>query len=87
MARPRNYDEDQVLQGAVALFRGRGYERTSVPDLIDELGICRQSLYNTFGDKHGLYLMALDRYGQLEVDTKLEDHEYSESAYRCRSKT
>ena len=72
MARPRNYDEDQVLEGAVAIFRERGYEGTSVPELIEELGICRQSLYKTFGDKRGLYLKALERYGQLEVDSKLE---------------
>lgn len=53
------------------LFRERGFEGTSVPDLTSELGICRQSLYNAFGDKRGLYLEALERYGQLEVDSKL----------------
>jgi TetR/AcrR family transcriptional repressor of nem operon len=72
MARPRNYNEDQILEGAVAIFRERGYEGASVPELISKLGICRQSLYNTFGDKRGLYLKALERWGQLEVDTKLE---------------
>jgi len=72
MARPRNYDDDQVLNGAIALFRERGYAGTNVPDLISKLGICRQSLYNTFGDKRGLYLKALERWGQLEIDTKLD---------------
>jgi TetR/AcrR family transcriptional repressor of nem operon len=71
MARPRNFDIEQVLEGAVALFRARGYEGTSVPDLTERLGICRQSLYNAFGDKHGLYLEALGRYGEREVDAKL----------------
>lgn len=55
----------------MVLFRERGFEGTSVPELTSELGICRQSLYNAFGDKRGLYLEALERYGQLEVDTKL----------------
>jgi len=71
MARPRNFDADQVLEGAVALFRERGFDGTSVPDLTERLGICRQSLYNAFGDKRGLYLEALERYGEREVHAKL----------------
>ncbi len=72
MARPRNFDETAVLDGAVDIFRERGYEGTSVPDLIARLGICRQSLYNTFTDKHGLYLQVLDLWGRREVDAKTE---------------
>jgi len=71
MARPRNFDEDQVLDGAVALFREHGFEGISVPDLTAKLGICRQSLYKTFGDKKGLYLKALEAYGQRETNGKL----------------
>jgi len=71
MARPRSFDEAQILEGAMLAFRERGYEGTSVPWLIDKLGICRQSLYTVFGDKHGLYLKALERWGQREVDAKL----------------
>jgi len=44
---------------------------TSVPDITSRLGICRQSLYKTFGDKRGLYLKALQVYGQQETDAKL----------------
>jgi len=72
MARPRSFDEARVLEGAVALFRERGYEGTSMPQLISKLGICRQSLYKIFGDKRGLFLKALERWGQLEVDAKLD---------------
>lgn len=72
MARPRNFDEEHVLDGAVALFREHGFEGTSVPELTAKLGICRQSLYTTFGDKRGLYLKALESYGRREVDSKLE---------------
>jgi TetR/AcrR family transcriptional repressor of nem operon len=71
MARPRTFDESEVLERAVALFLSRGYERASMPELTAHLGICRQSLYNAFGDKRGLYLAALDRYGSREVDAKL----------------
>ena len=55
MARPRTFDETQVLEGAVALFRERGYEGASVPEITERLGICRQSLYNAFGDKHAMF--------------------------------
>jgi TetR/AcrR family transcriptional repressor of nem operon len=71
MARPRSFDETEVLEGAVAMFREQGYEGTSVPELTARLGICRQSLYKTFGDKHGLYLKVLENWGQREVDAKL----------------
>lgn len=71
MVRPRGFHEDQVLAGAMAVFREHGYEGTSVPELITRLGICRQSLYNAFGDKRGLYLRALAEYGRREVDAKL----------------
>ncbi len=62
MARPRSFDEDAVLDRAVQLFQERGFERTSLADLEAHLGLGRQSLYNTFGDKETLFLKALDRY-------------------------
>ena len=71
MPRPRTFDPTEVLERAVDLFRERGFEGTSLPALTERLGICRQSLYNSFGDKRGLYLAALERYGEREVDAKL----------------
>jgi TetR/AcrR family transcriptional repressor of nem operon len=62
MARPKSFDEEAVLDQAIELFWERGYEGTSLADLEAHLGLGRQSLYNTFGDKHGLFLKALDRY-------------------------
>jgi TetR/AcrR family transcriptional regulator, transcriptional repressor for nem operon len=62
MPRTKSFDEDAVLDLAVQLFWERGYEGTSLADLETRLGLGRQSLYNTFGDKHALFLKALDRY-------------------------
>ncbi len=62
MARPKSFDEDAVLDQAVQLFLERGYDGTSLADLEAHLGLGRQSLYNTFGDKQALFLKALDRY-------------------------
>ncbi len=44
-------------------FWAKGYEATSVQDLVDCMGINRGSLYDTFGDKRRLFLEALDQYG------------------------
>jgi TetR/AcrR family transcriptional repressor of nem operon len=71
MARPRTFDEEEVLEGAVLAFRESGYDGVSLPQLIDRLGICRQSLYATFGDKRGLYRKALELWGRREIDAKL----------------
>jgi TetR/AcrR family transcriptional regulator, transcriptional repressor for nem operon len=54
MPRPKSFDEDAVLDKAVQLFWERGYEGTSLADLEAHLGLGRQSLYNTFGDKEAL---------------------------------
>jgi TetR/AcrR family transcriptional repressor of nem operon len=62
MARPREFDEGAVLDAAIQCFWSRGYEATSVKDLIDETGITAASLYNAYGDKRGLFRTALDRY-------------------------
>jgi TetR/AcrR family transcriptional regulator, transcriptional repressor for nem operon len=62
MARPREFDEEAVLDAAVQCFWAHGYEATSVRDLIEKTGITGASLYNAFGDKRALYQKALDHY-------------------------
>lgn len=62
MARPREFDEDEVLEKAMEAFWSRGYEATSVADLMDATGLAKGSVYKAFGDKHRLFLLALDRY-------------------------
>ncbi|GAA0744642.1 TetR/AcrR family transcriptional regulator [Dactylosporangium roseum] len=60
--RPRTFDEDHVINGAKDVFWRRGYAATSLRDLKDELGVLPGSLYGAFGDKHALFLRALQRY-------------------------
>ncbi|MFJ2826646.1 TetR/AcrR family transcriptional regulator [Streptomyces sp. NPDC087263] len=62
MARTKEFDPDAALQSALELFWRRGYEATSMTDLVEHLGVGRASLYATFGNKHELYLKAFDRY-------------------------
>ena len=66
MARHKEFDRDESLQKAMEVFWSRGYEAASIEDLVKHMGINRQSLYDTFGDKHRLYLLALDRYREVE---------------------
>jgi TetR/AcrR family transcriptional regulator, transcriptional repressor for nem operon len=64
VARSKEFDPDAVLQKALELFWERGYEATSMADLVEHLGIARASIYGTFGSKHDLYMKALERYLQ-----------------------
>ncbi|MBN0043620.1 helix-turn-helix transcriptional regulator [Streptomyces actuosus] len=64
MARTKAFDPQVALQSALELFWSKGYEATSMADLVDHLGIGRASIYATFGNKRALYLKALDRYGE-----------------------
>jgi len=64
MARPREFDRNEALDKAINIFWLQGYDGTSVQDLVDTMGIQRGSLYAAFGDKHQLFLEALDRYEQ-----------------------
>ncbi|ATL27565.1 TetR/AcrR family transcriptional regulator [Streptomyces formicae] len=73
MARTKEFDPDAALQSALELFWRRGYEATSMADLVEELGIGRASIYATFGNKHDLYLKALDRYGENQDPTLLAE--------------
>ncbi|MDO6430049.1 TetR/AcrR family transcriptional regulator [Flavitalea sp. BT771] len=67
MARTKDFDESEVLAKAIELFWQKGYNGTSMQDLVDTLGISRSSLYDTFGDKHQLYLKALESYRQTQA--------------------
>ncbi|MEV4292513.1 TetR/AcrR family transcriptional regulator [Nonomuraea bangladeshensis] len=66
MARPRQFDENNVVTSATELFWRRGYHATSVRELGDELKLTPSSLYRTFTDKHTLFLRALDHYRATE---------------------
>ncbi len=76
MPRAKEFDEAEVLDQALELFRARGFKHTSFTDLVDELGVSRQSLYDTYGDKQTLYQTALKRYLDRALDglrRKLDD--------------
>ena len=65
MARIKTFDPTSAIDRAMRLFWRQGYEATSIQELVDALGIGRGSLYDTFGDKHSLFLASLDRYSDM----------------------
>jgi TetR/AcrR family transcriptional regulator, transcriptional repressor for nem operon len=62
MARTKDFDENEVLIKAIQIFWHKGYNGTSMQDLVDALGISRSSLYDTYIDKHTLFIKALESY-------------------------
>ena len=62
MARPRTFDEAQVLRAVRDQFWNKGYAATSMDDLMQATGLGKGSLYGAFGDKHQLFLKVFDTY-------------------------
>jgi TetR/AcrR family transcriptional regulator, transcriptional repressor for nem operon len=72
MARPRQFDPDEVLDRSMHAFWEHGYRDTSVDDLVEATGVRPGSLYNAFqGGKRELFLLSLERYSKLVVPEKL----------------
>lgn len=80
MPRQKSFDPDAALERAMELFWQRGYEGTSTSALLKHMGISRQSLYDTFGDKEQLFQQALDRYARHNVTALLGALERPEAA-------
>lgn len=67
MGRPREFDNDEVLDALQDVFWEHGYEGTSYADIMTATGLKKGSLYAAFGDKRSLYLQALGRYDKGNV--------------------
>lgn len=72
MARPREFDTDEALDAAIGVFREHGFEGSSAQMLVSAMGIGRQSLYDSFGDKWQLYRLAVRRYSLAERTAHLD---------------
>lgn len=69
MPRPKEFDVDRALAGALDCFRLRGYEGSSISNLLDSMGISRQSMYDTFGDKYSLFMDSLNLYYETYIES------------------
>ncbi len=64
MSRVKEYSREDVLERSSELFWAKGYEATSVSDIVAHTGINKHSLYKEFGDKEGLFVECLEYYAQ-----------------------
>ncbi|MDG1858569.1 MAG: TetR/AcrR family transcriptional regulator, partial [Emcibacteraceae bacterium] len=69
VGRPREFDKDKVLKIIMNLFWENGYEATSLSEITSATGLKKGSLYSAFGDKHAMYLSAIDHYELNVVDS------------------
>ena len=67
MARTKEFEPLAALDAATELFWRKGYEAASMRELLDAMDIGRGSFYDTFGDKHTLFLSALDRFQEVRT--------------------
>lgn len=87
VGRPKKFNRDEVLMAAVNIFWAKGYDGASMKDLTQGMGINGPSLYAEFGDKHALYLQAIDKYSNNDACAPLvaleqeEDIEKAVSAF------
>jgi len=72
MARPRQFDEQQVIESLMKVFWEKGYEASSMQDLVAASGLLKGSLYGAFGDKQTLYLMALRHYDRTRIQAGID---------------
>jgi len=72
MARPREFDEHQVIENLMTVFWDKGYEATTMQDLVKASGLLKGSLYGAFGDKQALYLAALKHYDRTRIQAGID---------------
>lgn len=77
MARPRSFDEYQVLEQCREVFCAYGYDATSIDDLVAATGLKRGSLYQAFGSKRGVFLKVLQSVLDCETESKAADESES----------
>jgi len=69
MVGTRQFDEDALLEAALRAFWQNGFAATSMIDVAEVTGVQRGSLYNAYGDKERLFLLAYERYSGQFLDS------------------
>lgn len=68
MPKTKQFNRDKVLEVASSIFHQKGYNGTSIDEILKATGLSRSSLYDSFKDKHSLYLQSLEFYKNREHD-------------------
>jgi TetR/AcrR family transcriptional regulator, transcriptional repressor for nem operon len=90
VGRAREFDEDAAMDAVANVFSTHGFNGTSMKMLVDATQVAKQSLYNAFGDKEAMYLLAIDRaasrFGS-RVREKVDAAKTGRAAIECFFKT
>ena len=73
IGRPREFDTDEALEAAMHQFWSKGYEATSLQDLLKVMHLSKSSFYETFGNKHQLFEQCLMHYWDSLITQMMED--------------
>ena len=68
MPKVKQFNKEKVLEVASTIFHQKGYNGTSIDEILKATGLSRSSLYDSFKDKHNLYLQSLEFYNSAEKD-------------------
>lgn len=63
----KTFEPEMVLAKAMEVFWARGYQAAGLTELLQNMGISRKSMYDTFGNKQALFLKALEHYAQTNL--------------------
>lgn len=69
---PKNvtFDKEEILKSLIPVFIRKGYNGTSMQDIVEATGLNRSSIYNSFGDKQALYMAVLNHYSEKQLPMK-----------------
>ena len=76
IGRPLEFNPDIVLESAMQLFWRKGYESSSLQELLITMGLSKSSFYQTFKSKHALFQSCTQHYGKSlnnEIRTQLKN--------------
>ncbi|MCF2490316.1 TetR/AcrR family transcriptional regulator [Dyadobacter sp. CY347] len=86
MARNKAFEPGERLEKARDIFWQKGYQATSMQDLVDTMGLNRGSIYDTYGDKHSLFLMCLKSYSDGMLNDYLQATDAAKSPVKAIEK-
>ncbi|MGN1018812.1 MAG: TetR/AcrR family transcriptional regulator [Aristaeellaceae bacterium] len=68
--------KQEILDGAIRVFAGKGYDRTTIADIAKELHISQGLCYRYYPSKEAIYDAALEKYADLIAQENLRKINY-----------
>lgn len=85
--RPRSFDKNEALKKAMYVFWEKGYEGTTMADLIESIGMKAPSIYAAFGNKDAIFKKVVQAYLPIVVEGQLAALNSSSEIYKAVENT